>query len=73
MDLEKGIAYCGLACCLCDEEKSCKGCKQGACKEQEKCKPFFYAARPENWKVAGNVQNFPVLILCLIVLESVHL
>lgn len=41
MDLEKGIAYCGLACCLCDEEKSCKGCKQGACKEQEKCKPFL--------------------------------
>lgn len=43
MDLEKGIAYCGLACCLCDEEKSCKGCRQGVCKEQEKCKPFLCA------------------------------
>lgn len=43
MKRELGIARCGLACCLCSENVTCKGCKQdgsldlGGCKDAEWC------------------------------------
>lgn len=40
MDKEKGIAYCGLACCLCSENKDCAGCRNDGCKNKEWCKSF---------------------------------
>ena len=29
MEREKGIAYCGLACCVCSENVLCPGCRSG--------------------------------------------
>lgn len=40
MDKQKGIAFCGLACCLCEEHPSCKGCRRGDCPEAGGCKPY---------------------------------
>lgn len=40
MDLEKGIAYCGLACCLCSENADCPGCRQEGCANKDWCKSF---------------------------------
>lgn len=40
MKREKGIAYCGLACCVCSENESCAGCRNDGCKDKEWCKNF---------------------------------
>ena len=43
MKRELGIARCGLACCLCSENVTCRGCKQDGfldlswCKDAEWC------------------------------------
>ena len=37
MKRELGIARCGLACCLCSENISCKGCDSGECPDKEWC------------------------------------
>lgn len=41
MQSEKGVAYCGLACNLCEEDKTCKGCKSGSCQDKLWCKPYY--------------------------------
>ena len=62
MKRELGIARCGLACCLCSENISCKGCKRDGflelswCKDAEWCEnrkcvieknlPGCYACHP---------------------------
>ena len=38
MKRELGIARCGLACCLCSENVSCKGCRQDGFLELSWCK-----------------------------------
>ncbi|MBR5089746.1 MAG: DUF3795 domain-containing protein [Ruminiclostridium sp.] len=38
MKRELGIARCGLACCLCSENKECKGCKRDGFMELSWCK-----------------------------------
>ena len=40
MDREKGLAYCGLACCVCGERDTCDGCRQGGCSDHSWCKNF---------------------------------
>lgn len=37
MKRELGIARCGLACCLCSENASCKGCNSGECPDKGWC------------------------------------
>ena len=37
MKIELGIARCGLACCLCSENESCKGCNSGDCPDKDWC------------------------------------
>jgi len=37
---EKGLAYCGLACCVCGENETCAGCRNAGCKNKEWCKHF---------------------------------
>ena len=32
-----GIARCGLACCLCSENTSCRGCDSGDCPDLDWC------------------------------------
>lgn len=40
MNREKGLAYCGLACCVCVENQTCAGCRNDGCKDKEWCKHF---------------------------------
>lgn len=37
---ERGLAFCGLACCLCDEKEDCTGCRNGGCPDKEHCQSF---------------------------------
>ena len=37
MRTEKGIAYCGLACCVCSENETCAGCRNNGCKNASTC------------------------------------
>lgn len=37
MKQELGIAYCGLACCLCSEAETCPGCQEAGCPGHEAC------------------------------------
>jgi len=37
-DPSKGVAYCGLACCVCSENKGCAGCRNDGCKGKDWCK-----------------------------------
>lgn len=37
----KGLAYCGLACCVCSENINCAGCRNDGCNGKEWCKPFM--------------------------------
>ena len=37
MKRELGIARCGLACCLCSENKKCTGCNTGNCPDKDWC------------------------------------
>jgi hypothetical protein len=40
MQREKGIAYCGLACCVCSENADCPGCRSGGCRDKDWCKNY---------------------------------
>ena len=35
-----GIAYCGLACCVCSENEHCPGCQAGGCDIHGWCKNY---------------------------------
>ena len=37
MKRELGIARCGLACCLCSENRICGGCDSGNCPDRDSC------------------------------------
>lgn len=37
MKRDLGIARCGLACCLCSENDTCKGCNSGDCPDKDWC------------------------------------
>lgn len=39
-DESKGVAYCGLACCVCSENENCKGCRNDGCKDKNWCKSY---------------------------------
>ena len=38
MNRGKGLAYCGLACCACDKNDTCAGCRDAGCTGKEWCK-----------------------------------
>lgn len=59
------IAYCGLACCVCAENKNCIGCQSGAAISMAGAK-ITSAARIKNWRAAGPVINFRVKTACWI-------
>lgn len=40
MNAQKGIAYCGLACCICGQNDSCMGCRNEGCKGRDWCKNY---------------------------------
>jgi hypothetical protein len=37
---EKGLAYCGLACCLCSENANCAGCRNAGCTGKDSCRIY---------------------------------
>lgn len=39
-DADKGIAFCGLACCVCGENRTCAGCRKGGCGDRKTCRNY---------------------------------
>lgn len=37
MKRERGLAYCGLACCVCEEQEDCPGCLVNGCSHGADC------------------------------------
>ena len=58
MEREKGIAYCGLACCVCSENVLCPGCRSGGCPGRETCKPFNCCIK-NRWEGCWECPQFP--------------
>ena len=58
MDREKGIAFCGLACCLCEEQPGCPGCRGGGCPGAEDCRNFR-CCREKNLEGCWQCPEFP--------------
>ena len=54
MKRELGIARCGLACCLCSDNKTCKGCNSEDCPDKEWCENRKCSAE----KGLGHCYNF---------------
>ena len=40
MKRDRGVAYCGLACCVCGENETCSGCRSEGCAGKDWCMPF---------------------------------
>ena len=40
MRRELGVAYCGLACCLCSENAQCPGCQAEGCGNHQECQNY---------------------------------
>lgn len=40
MKRERGVAYCGLACCVCGENETCPGCRSEGCAGKGWCMSF---------------------------------
>lgn len=55
---EKGIAYCGLACCVCSENAQCMGCRKNGCAHWEACKAFA-CCRERKYEGCWNCPDFP--------------
>ncbi len=58
MKTEKGIAYCGLACCLCSENETCPGCRNDGCSNKEWCKNYN-CCREKNLEGCWECHEFP--------------
>ncbi len=54
----KAIAYCGLACFLCSEKKSCTGCQDGDCENHRWCKNYN-CCREKNLNGCWECAEFP--------------
>ncbi|GEM_PF-1439277 len=55
---EKGIAYCGLACCLCEEQEACAGCRNGGCGDRERC-GLYHCCRKKGLEGCWECGKFP--------------
>ena len=61
----KAIAFCGLACCVCSENKGCVGCQDGGCESHGWCKNYN-CCKEKGLTAVGNVLNFLAPDVCLI-------
>lgn len=57
MDRSKGMAFCGLACCVCGD-KECPGCKNEGCKDKDWCKNFK-CYKEKNYNGCWECGDFP--------------
>jgi hypothetical protein len=57
-DAEKGVAYCGLACCVCSENMNCIGCRNEGCKDKEWCKSF-QCCKEKDLKGCWECKDYP--------------
>lgn len=57
-DANKGIAYCGLACCVCSENKNCKGCQKDNCQDRGNCKNYN-CCKLKNLEGCWECSDFP--------------
>ena len=54
----KAIAYCGLACCVCSENKECDGCRDGGCESYSWCKNYI-CCREKSLNGCWECSEFP--------------
>lgn len=57
-DASKGIAFCGLACCVCSENRDCDGCKNAGCRDRENCKNYNCCKKKKH-NGCWECDNFP--------------
>lgn len=57
-DARRGMAYCGLACCVCGEGADCAGCRQLGCANYDECRAFNCCA-PTGRAGCGQCDMFP--------------
>jgi len=55
---KKGIAYCGLACCVCSENNTCPGCQAGGCDIHSWCKNYN-CCREKDLSGCWECEQFP--------------
>lgn len=63
-DASKGLAYCGLACCVCSENKDCAGCRNDGCHGKDWCKSHACCKGSEKrgcWECEEYPCGFPML------------
>ena len=65
MKRELGIARCGLACCLCSENVTCKGCKRDGFMESARC--FVCISGIHEKKLNLMKKQFVIAVLLLLV------
>ena len=58
MNREKEIAFCGLACCLCEEKTGCPGCRADGCPGSESCRPL-HCCRARGFAGCWECPSFP--------------
>lgn len=58
MKRELGIAFCGLACCLCSEAENCPGCRNSGCPGHEDCKNYL-CCREKGISGCWECEDFP--------------
>ena len=65
------IAYCGLVCCICSENKDCIGCQNGGCDIRGWCKNYNCCKEKglngcwecTEFPCAGSMLDSPVFVL----------
>jgi len=56
--MKNQIAYCGLACCVCSETKTCPGCQAGGCDIHGWCKNYN-CCREKSFSGCWECEEFP--------------
>jgi hypothetical protein len=57
MDRSKGVAYCGLTCCVCGD-KGCPGCRNEGCSGKDWCKNYK-CCREKGFGGCWECEDFP--------------
>ncbi len=57
-DAEKEIGFCGLACCVCSENKNCDGCKKDGCQDREHCENY-HCCQSKKLEGCWECRDFP--------------